>query len=43
VHGIRPGATVEVLADRDVDRGEARREDGGVVDEVVEQRRERRP
>ena len=43
VGGIRPGASVEVLADGHVERGESGREDRGVVDEAVEERRERRP
>jgi hypothetical protein len=43
VGGIRPGATVEVLAHRGFEGGEAGWEDRGVVDEAVEERRERRP
>ena len=41
VGGIRPRAPVEVLAHGHVERGEARREHRGVVDEAVEERRER--
>ncbi len=43
VGGIRPRAPVEVLADGHVERGQARREHRGVVDEAVEERREGRP
>ena len=38
-----PVASVEVLPHGHVERGQSRWEDRGVVDEAVEERRERRP
>ena len=43
VGGIRTGAALEVLAHGHVEGSQARREDRGVVDEAVEEWRERRP